>query len=75
MIRLLAERGLAFRGEDKIVRSPSNGNYLGVLELLAEYDTFLAEHIHLHANRGYLSSTACEELMEVIGKVILKIIV
>ena len=80
VIRLLAERGLAFRGEDELVRSHSNGNYLGVLELLAEHDTFLAEHIQLHANRGsghtnYLSSTICEELIEVIGKEILKIIV
>ena len=80
VIRLLAERVLAFTGKNEIVTSPSSGNYLGVLELLAVYDTFLAEHIHLHAKRGsdhtnYLSSTVCEELMKVIGKVILKIMV
>lgn len=80
VIRLLAERGLAFRGDDEVVKSSSNGNYLGVLELLADYDSFLAEHIRLHANRGsghtnYLSSTVCDELIEMIGKDILHIIV
>jgi len=62
--RLLAERGFTFRGEDEVVQSPSNGNYLRILESLADY-SFLTEHIRLHANRGsghtnYLSSTVWE---------------
>ena len=41
-VKFIAERGLAFRGADEVVGSPNNGNYLGILELLAEYDTFLS---------------------------------
>ena len=78
--RLIAERGLAFRGADEIVGSSKNGNFLGILELIAEYDKFLAEHISLHANKGsghthYLSSTVYEELIEIMGKATLKVIV
>ena len=48
-----------------------NGNYLGIIELLAEHDTFLAEHIQRRANKGkghvsYLSSTICNEFIELL---------
>ena len=79
-IRSFADGGLAFRGADEVVGSPTNGNYLGILELLAEYDTFLSAHIKLHANRGsdhtnYLSSRICKELFEILGKHVLKQII
>ena len=50
------------RGENEIMGSAANGNYLGMLELLAQYDDFLKQHIQKHANLGsghtnYLSST------------------
>ena len=41
----LAERGLAFRGSSCLVGDPSNGNFLGLLELLGRYDPLLAEHL------------------------------
>ena len=44
--RLLAERGLSFRGSDEKFGSLSNGNFLGVIELLSEYNQFLAAHIY-----------------------------
>ena len=68
----LTKRGLPFRGHDEIIGSPHNGNYLGILELLSEYDDFLAQHIRQHGqcgrgNTSYLSSTTCEEFIELIG--------
>ena len=61
----------------------SNGNYLGILELLAIYDDFLKKHIQEHANRGsghinYLSSTICEQIIEmmdtrVLGEIVSRI--
>ena len=71
-IRFLSERGLAFRGSDEVVGSPRNGNYLGILELLAKFDPFLAQHISHNANKGrghtsYLSKTICEEFIELMG--------
>ena len=72
----LAERGLAIRGTDEVIGSAHNGNYLGIIELLAKYDTLLASHIKDYANRGkghvsYLSSTICEELVQLMGQKVL----
>ena len=57
-----------------------NGSYLGLLELLSQFDTFLAEHIRRYGNKGrgqvsYLSSTICEEFIKLLsGRVKAKII-
>lgn len=57
-------RYLAFRGDNEIIGSSRNGNHLGILELVAEFDPFLSAHIRDHANKksghtNYLSSTIC----------------
>lgn len=72
VVKFLAERGLPFRGSDETFGSPQNGNYLGLLELLAEFDPFLSEHINTHGNKGkgntsYLSKDVCEEFINLIG--------
>lgn len=61
VITFLGERGLAVRGNGELLGSAHNGNYLGILELLADYP-FLAEHIRKFGWKGkgtvsYLSST------------------
>lgn len=76
VIKFACERGLALHGGNETLGSPSNGNYLGMLELIAQYDNFLLQHIQKHANvaRGhtnYLSAKICEELIEVMGKRVL----
>lgn len=80
VIRFLTERGLPIRGKDEIFGSPKNGNYLGLLELLADYDAFMKDHIKNYADKGrgnasYLSKTICEELVELIAKKVRRIIV
>jgi len=80
VITLLCERGLAFRGDNETIGSANNGNYLGLLELVAEYDDFLKQHMEKHGNRGsghtsYLSSTISEEFIELMGKRVLSEIV
>lgn len=75
VILFLSERGLAFRGKDETLGSPNNGNFLGIIELLSNYDIFLKEHIEKYGNCGsgrvnYLSSTIYEELVEEIGKLV-----
>lgn len=52
VIQFICERGLVLRGQNETVGSPKNGNYLGILELLAEYDKFLKQLIENHANYG-----------------------
>jgi hypothetical protein len=79
-IKFIAERGLAFRGDDELIGSPRNGNFLGNLELLTEYDPFLSAHLKETANKGsghvnYLSSTICNELITLMGEKVLNEIV
>lgn len=79
-IKFICERGLALRGQNEIVGSSKNGNYLGILELIAEYDPFLSAHIKKHANKGsghinYLSSTIFEELISLMAKKVLNEII
>ena len=53
---------------------------MGILEVLARYDAFLAEHIQRFSNEGkghtsYLSSTTCEELISLMASKVLSIII
>ena len=76
VIKFACERNLALRGENETLGSAANGNYLGMIELIAQYDDFLKQHIQKHANLGsghanYLSSTICEELVQLMGRRVL----
>ena len=44
MMTVLCQRGLAIRGDDKIIASVRNGNYLGTMDLLSENDNFSKQH-------------------------------
>ena len=76
MIKFLSSRGMAFRGSSELVSSPQNGNFLGILELLVEYDSFLAESIQKRVDKGmgrvsYFSS----QFIDVIATKVLDIII
>lgn len=83
VIKFLAERGLAFRGHDEKLGSAHNGNFLGLLELISKFDPFLAAHIErqrsLHQQHrrsvSYLSSTICNELINLMGQKVMNTIV
>ena len=73
VVTFLAERGLPFRGHDEHIGSRHNGNFLGVMELIAEFDPFLAKHVEEFGNQGrgnpsYLSSTIYEEFIQIMAK-------
>jgi len=68
VIKFLGARGLAFRGESETFGLRNNGNYLGFLEVLAQFDPFLQNHIRTLGNPGsghvsYLSKTICDEFI------------
>lgn len=44
-ILILAERGLALRDESHIIGEKKNGKFLGILELISQYDAVLREHL------------------------------
>lgn len=52
VIKFIGSRGLAFRGADQNFGSIYNGNFLGTLELLSQFDTLIASHIARYGNKG-----------------------
>ena len=73
IVKILFDRGLPLRGENEVFGSPQYGNFQGLLEIFAQFDDFLADHIRRFGNFGaggpsYLSSTVCNEFVQLIGK-------
>jgi hypothetical protein len=73
VIKFLSTRGMPFFGQNETIGSLSNGNFLGCMELLSEYDPFLAKHLEKHGNPGsgrtsYMSSTIITEFVELMAK-------
>ena len=63
-----------------MIGSPSNGNFLGTLELFSQFDPILAAHLEKYGNKGkgsisYLSSITCDQLIAIIGKEVLSTII
>lgn len=52
VIKFLGARGLAFRGANQQCGSDQNGNFLGILDLLSEFDPLVANHIARYGNKG-----------------------
>ena len=79
VIKKLSSRGLALRGHDENFGSLHNGNFMMSLELIAEFDPFLADHISRFGNKGtgstsYLSKTICEEFIQILANMVLDVI-
>ncbi len=51
----LASCNLAFRGHNKKLHEPNNGNFLSVIELLASFDLVLRELLDKKSHINYLS--------------------
>ncbi|XP_039306752.1 zinc finger MYM-type protein 1-like [Solenopsis invicta] len=73
VVRSLSSRALPLRGHEEKFGSPKNGNFLMALELISQFDPFLAEHIKRYGNPGsghtnYLSATIYEELIQLMAK-------
>lgn len=52
VICLLAECELAFRRDNETIDSPNNGNFPGLVGLIAKFDPFLYIHINQNGNKG-----------------------
>ncbi|XP_022900865.1 zinc finger MYM-type protein 1-like [Onthophagus taurus] len=73
IVKKLTSRGLPLRGSDEVLGSSHNGNFLMAVELLAEFDPFLKEHIKNYGRPGsgktnYLSSTTYEEIVYIMAQ-------
>ncbi|CAN0846288.1 hypothetical protein LINGRAHAP2_LOCUS4375 [Linum grandiflorum] len=50
MVKFLAKRNIAFRGSNEKLFENSNGNFLGLIEMLNEFDPVIQEHVHRITN-------------------------
>nr|XP_008169192.1 zinc finger MYM-type protein 1-like [Chrysemys picta bellii] len=71
VIIFLSKRNLAFRGSNEKLGDPSNGNFLGLFELLAKYDTVLSELLQrikkAETHVQYLSLQIQNELIQLVA--------
>lgn len=78
VIRLLASRCLAFRGTNEHLFEVNNGNFLNFLQLFAEFDPIMEEHIRRIQRKSdkwpinYLSNNILDELINVISNAVFK---
>ena len=74
VVRSLAAAGLPLRGHYEKFGSTHNcGNFIMCIELIAEFDPFLATHVSKYGNPGqghtsYLSSTTYKEFLTLMGR-------
>ncbi|CAG9822955.1 unnamed protein product [Phaedon cochleariae] len=79
-VQMLTARGLAFKGTNQSLGSPENGNFLGCIELIAQFDPFLASHLSEYGNRGkgnvsYLSANICDEFIQLMADEVMNVII
>lgn len=72
VIRTIAQQGIAFRGSNEKFGESHCGNFISLLELVAQFDPFLKNHIDKYGNCGsgntsYLSKTTCDELIHLMA--------
>jgi len=79
VILFLAERNLAFRGSKEYLNNPRNGNFLGFIELLANFDPVMQEHLRRISNNEihdhYLGKNIQNEFIDILGKTVRKNII
>ena len=50
IVQFLAQNNMAFRGTEERLNAPNNGNFLGLVQLVAKFDPVLHEHVRQISN-------------------------
>ncbi|KAL6205827.1 hypothetical protein ACLB2K_023079 [Fragaria x ananassa] len=71
IVKYLAKQSLAFRGNNERIYEESNGNFMALVEMVAEWDSTLKEHIRRKQNHEiqyhYLSHKVQNELIKAVA--------
>ena len=64
---------MCFSASHEVFGTADNGNFLGILELLSQFDPLLSDHIARYGNAGkgtpsYLSKTTCDEVTHLMSQ-------
>ncbi|KAF8113906.1 hypothetical protein N665_0044s0020 [Sinapis alba] len=78
LVKGLAKQNVAFRGSSNKIYVDGNGNFLGMVEVFADFDPVMKEHIRRIENREthyhYLSHRIQNELIDMLGNEIKQMI-
>lgn len=72
VVKPLAQRNLAFQGDNEKLGEANNGNFLGLIEMIVEIDAVMREHVRRIEKKKiyvhYLSHMIQNEMIEMLSK-------